>query len=210
MDQNNASKRKRLIQKVNPLEAMRDFGENPLNTISREILAPLGRSVSEQVFGLPRRQFHGEIGRGETLEMSKVLSGKQNQEDILKKQLVLERRLREEEKILIEKRGQELSLQIHAVQEEVIKLVAETPRLNQEIQIAAMQSQVEPSIYELNFFHHLLDFIASFRKKVESARYWLMVTKQRAQKKNAWGANYKKYGAKYLLSGEHYVSRSAG
>ena len=56
----------------------------------------------------------------------------------------------------------------------------------------------------------LLEFIKSFVKKVEEASVWLHALNKRSAKKNVWGANYKKFGAKYLLSGEHYLQRSAG
>ncbi|MFV1917766.1 MAG: DUF5660 family protein, partial [Patescibacteria group bacterium] len=128
----------------------------------------------------------------------------------LRKQLILERSLRIQEKEQIDQKTGELRIQLKAVQEEVLVLVQSTQEIGDETKIAAMQAPIEPGVYHVIFFEKLLEFVKSFRKKIEEASVWLHATNKRAAKKNAWGANYKKHGAKYLLSSEHYVSRSAG
>jgi len=127
-----------------------------------------------------------------------------------KKQVSFERRLLEEERVQVEKKTNELRMQLTAIREEILFLAQKTEDLAEETQVAAFQAPVEPGIYHVIFFEKLLEFVKSFRRKIEEASIWLHAVNRRAARKNVWGANYKKSGAKYLLSGEHYLQRSAG
>ena len=111
--------------------------------------------------------------------------------------------------MLVERKGNELKVQIEAIKIEVTKLATATPRLSQQVEIASFQATSSVSTYELFFLQQLFLFIKSFREHIEDAHIWLGAVNARAKKKNVWGANYKKYGAKYLLSGEHYSGRSS-
>ena len=115
----------------------------------------------------------------------------------------------EEEKRRIEEKSNELKLQLNAIMQEMAVLSQSTQELAKETQIAAMQAPVEPGVYHLIFFEKLLEFIRSFRKKTEEAKIWLQASNNRAQKKNFW-ARYKKHGGKFLLSPDHYLTRSSG
>lgn len=109
----------------------------------------------------------------------------------------------------MERKTNELRMQLEVLTNEVVSLAIQTQDLAQETRIAAIQAPVNPGIYHVLFFEKLISFIRSFRKKIEEASVWLQASNKRAQKKG-WVANYKKGGAKYLLSSEHYLSRSAG
>src|SRR4030065_534669 len=68
------------------------------------------------------------------------------------------------------------------------KYSAETTQdLGQELQIASMQAPVEPGLYHVIFFEKLLEFLKSFRKKIEAGSIWLQATNKRAAKKIYWG-----------------------
>jgi uncharacterized FlgJ-related protein len=201
------NKNKKQLAKPNPLEALKqDVGATAKQM--RQEASEISRSFTDHVFG--RRSFQGEIVPGEALEMSKVYSGEHKETQKLRKQVRLERRLIEEERIRVEKKSNELKLQLKVLQEEIITLADKTEDLAEETKVAAMQAPAEPGVYHVIFFEKLLEFIKSFRKKIEEARVWLHAVNKRAQKKNVWGQRYKKHGAKYLLSGEHYLTRSAG
>jgi hypothetical protein len=191
----------------NPLESLRDSGGSETRT-SNEFFRPMADEFMNQILGR-KKKFGGELLPGESIEMRSVFTGKQTEVDRIKGQLVIERQLHQEERVLVEKRSNELKLQIEAIQVEVTKIAKSTPQLAREVEIAALQAPVNMSIYELFFFQHLFEFIKSFREHIENAHVWLSAINTRARKKNMWGANYKKYGAKYLLSGEHYSGRSA-
>lgn len=195
---------------ANPLELLRDT----TNAVKKDLLQPMPEEIARQIFGrAPRpinRKYSGEILPGEAMEMSDVYTGKASENEKLHRMVSMERKLREEDRILVERRTNELRVQIQAIHEEIEKVVMVTPELAQEVQIAAFQAPGSPSVYELFFLERIFEFVKSFRKKIENASVWLASINRRAQKKNKWGQNYKKHGAKYLLSSEHYLSRSAG
>jgi hypothetical protein len=192
----------------NPLEALRESSSEVGKAATNEIFRPMTEEFLNQVLGR-KRKFSGEILPGESIEMKNVFTGKQTETDKLKAQIVIEKRLREEERVLIERKGGELKVQIEAIKREVVKLATATPKLSQEVEIASFQASSNVSIYELFFLQQLFLFIKSFREHIEDAHIWLGSVNARARKKNVWGENYKKHGAKYLLSGEHYSGRSS-
>lgn len=194
---------------ANPLELLREAGD----AAKRDLLAPMPEEIARQLFGrMPRREqkFSGEILPGHAMEMKKVFSGQAGNENKLRKMISLERRLRQEDQILVERRTNELRIQIHAIHEEVQKAAKATIELSEEVKIAAFQAPSSETVYELYFLERIFDSIRSFRKKIQNASVWLASANKRAGKKNMWGNNYKKHGAKYLLSSEHYLQRSAG
>ncbi|MCS7092213.1 MAG: DUF5660 domain-containing protein [Patescibacteria group bacterium] len=199
----------------NPLEAIKEIGKDTVNQMKQEI-SNLPNELFENLFGnsypykAPSRRYSGEIAPGETIEMSDILSGKMEQMQKMRKSIALERRLLQEEQARTEKKSQELKAQLNAIQQELLTVVKSTQGLAEEVQIAAMTSAVNPGLYHIVFFEKLLAFIKSFRAKIQEAQTWLYAVNKRSQKKNMWGINYKKHGAKYLLSSEHYLQRSAG
>jgi hypothetical protein len=202
-------KQKVFFNQANPLESLKDIGGDAVKSLKEDLLVKTPKDFMDQLFG-PRQSFSGEIIAGESLEINEVLTGQHKEKQILRQQLQLERTLSFEEKESINRKSNELKIQLKAIQEEILYLTLSTQDLGEETQLAAMQASVEPGIYHLLFFEKLLEFIKSFRKKIEEAGVWLHATNQRAAKKNSWAARYKKHGAKYLLSGEHYLTRSAG
>ena len=193
---------------ANPLELLRDTGD----AVKRE-MQPFSEEIARQIFGrmpMPKRKYSGEIMPGGAVDMKEVYSGKAEENEKLRKVVYLERKMREEDHVLVERRTNELRLQIRAIHEEVEKVARITPQLAEEIKVAAFQAPSSTSIYELYFLERMFEFIKSFRKRIENANVWLSSVNKRARKKNMWGSNYKKSGAKYLLSSEHYLQRSAG
>jgi hypothetical protein len=207
MDKN--KKTSKPSRKQNVIESIKDIGNSAFDSVKKDILKP--EDIMQQLFGTPpqEKQYTGEIAPGESVELRDVYTGKRDEELKLRQQLVLERKLNEEERIRVEKKSNQLRIQLKAITEEVSRLSQSTQELAQEVNIAAMQAPVEPGIYHLIFFEKLLEFVKSFRKKVEEASVWLCAANKRAQKKNYWNT-YKKQGAKFLLSADHYLTRSAG
>jgi hypothetical protein len=203
----NSSRKKK--NKFNTLEILRDASNEGRKTLNRELVRPISADFARQLFGV-KRTFSGEIEPGGSIEMNDVFSGKYEEIEQAKKVIRVEKRLLEEERIYVEKQTNELRLQIEAIRGEIVKLAEATPELSQETRVAAFSINSDPSSYELNFLQQLFEIIRDFRQKIEDAGVWLSACNARAAKKNRWGYNYKKYGAKYLLSSEHYLSRSAG
>ncbi|OGM08793.1 hypothetical protein A2159_02160 [Candidatus Woesebacteria bacterium RBG_13_34_9] len=210
MDKYN-KKNQKVLRQPNPLETFKDIGTSTASQMKREA-ANLSEDFMDQLLGIKRerKSFSGELIPGDTIEMNELFSGRYEEQQHLRKQIALERKLLEEEKIYIEKKTNELRMQLSTIREEILVIAQKTDNLSKETEIAAMQAPIEPGIYHVIFFEKLLEFIKSFSKKIEEASVWLHSINKRAARKNAWGANYKKHGAKYLLSGEHYLQRSAG
>lgn len=199
---------KKILTK-NPLEILRESTREVTEIGKREVIDPMAKEFLDQLLARKRRTFSGELTRGDSLEMREVTRGERAEKEKQAQQLAFERRLLEEERVLVERKGNELAVQINAIQTEVVKVAQVTPNLSREIQIAAFQAPVNPDIYDKFFLTRIYEFILSFRKNIESAQEWLVTANGRASKKNVWGQNYKKHGARYLLSGEHYSGRSA-
>lgn len=203
---------KRRTVKPNILETLKsDLGGSVAGTLANEAKR-LPADFARQLLGMRQQPRSGEISPGGSIEMNKVLSGQQEAEEKLRQQLAFERRLRQEEQELRTRKEQDLKLQLSAIMQEIQAIAIETPQLAEELKIAAIQAPANPSIYHVFFFEKILEFIKSFRKKVQNANEWLASANSRAAKKggNVWGKRYKKHGAKYLLSQEHYLTRSAG
>ena len=205
-----SSRRKNRTKQTNFLESLREIGDSTTDSIKNDLLAETSKDFARQMFGIQPPQHHtGEIEPGGSIEINDVFSGKAETEKQLNKQISFERKLRQEEKELLEKKSNDLRLELQAIIQEVTLLTQTTQEITEEVQIAAMQAPVEPGVYHVIFFQKLLEFLKSYRQKVEEAAIWLHTSNKRAQKKNYW-AKYKKHGSKFLLSPDHYLTRSAG
>lgn len=202
---------KKNIKYPNPLEALKDIGSATAEEMKSEA-AKLPGDFMEQLLGIRQKEqnYSGELTPGEALDFGEVFSGKREENEKVRRQVAFERRLMQEEEFRIEKKGNELKLQLNAIREEILILATKTENLAEETQVAAFQAPVDPGIYHVIFFEKLLEFIKSFRKKIDEAGVWLQALNTRSSKKNKWGANVKASGSKYLLSSEHYLQRSAG
>lgn len=209
MDKGQRTKNLKNLRKANVLESLKDLGNDSAQSLTNDLLKDTSRSFFEQLMGVREQNYTGEITPGETVEMGDIFSGKSEEVKKVKSQMALERNLNQEEKIMNEKRTNELRLQLHALIQEVYSLAQSTQGLGESVEVATMQAPVNPGVYHVAFFEKLLSFMRSFRRKIENASLWLNATNSRAEKKNFW-STYKKQGSKFLLSPDHYLQRSAG
>jgi len=197
----------------NPLEALKDVGLQTALDMRAEI-AQFPDTFMDQILGTqsapqaPHRS--GELMAGDAVEMNDVFAGRSEEMGVMREQITFERRLLQEEKAETNKKTNELKMQLSQIQRELVGIAQSTQELAQETEIAAMSVTVDPGVYHVIFFEKLLEFVKSFRKKINQSNVWLSSANRRAGKKGGWLSNYKQHGAKYLLSGEHYVARSAG
>ena len=197
----------------NFLEALRDIGGSASDGIKRDLIGGIPQDILKQWFGgfeKPPVNASGEIQPGQSINLESIIEAERSENKVLHTQLVQEKRLREEEQVLFQKKSQELKVELHALVQEVGQLAKTTQGLAKETQIAAMQAPANPGVYHVNFFEKLREYIASFRKKIESAANWMQSYNQRAAKKKTFWGQVGKGGAKRLLSQEDYVQRSAG
>lgn len=199
-----------LITKQNVLESLKDLGSGTVSQTG-DLLKDTSEDFFRELMGFtpPPVKRSGEISPGQSLEMSQVLSGKEEENKKLRAQISLERRLSGDEKRVNTEKSNELKVQLQALMQEVQKVAQSTENLAEVTQVAIMSAPAEPGIYHVLFFQNVLEFLQSFRKKIDLAATWLQTSNKRAEKKNYWNT-YKKKGSSFLLSPDHYLSRSAG
>jgi hypothetical protein len=198
-----------LVRK-NVIESLKDLGSD-FGAQGADLLKDTSEEFFQQLIGIQKTQENrsGEIKAGESVEMSAVLSGKVEENKKLKAQISLERNLITEERRLTEQKIGELRMQLQTMAVEIGKIAASTGELATQTEIAMIEVPVNPGVYHIVFFEKVLEFLQSFRKKINQAVVWLSASNKRAEKKNYWSM-YKKKGASFLLSPDHYLSRSAG
>ena len=214
-DKNNKSKKAN--RTANVLESLKEIGSATAKSFTSDLIAEGSKDFMRQMLGnqrfprIPQAPRSGELIPGENIRIDEVLSGEDEENKRLKEQLAFERNMRLEEKALVDEKSRELQLEVHALMQEVVKLTQVTPKLAREVQVAALQAPVNPGIYHIIFFEKLIEFIKSFRERIENASIWLQSANKRAAKKNGtfWD-QYQKHGGRRLLSSEDYSGRSAG
>jgi len=194
----------------NVVESLKDLGSD-FAAQGADLVKSTSEDFFNQLIGVQKVQENrsGDIKAGESVEMSAVLSGKIEENNKLRAQISLERILLSEERRLSEQKIGELRMQLTAIAIEIGKVAASTGNLATQVEISMIESPVNPGIYHLIFFEKVLEFLQSFRKKIDQATVWLGATNKRAEKKNYW-TMYKKKGSSFLLSPDHYSQRSAG
>jgi len=198
------------ITRQNVLESLKDLGTGT-SIQAKDFLKSTSEDFFNELLGLtsPKVKRSGELSPGENIQISEVLSGREEENQKSKKQIRFENRLIHEESRVLKEKSSNLRVELQAVMEEVKKVSESTQNLAEATQVSIMTAPVEPGIYHINFFEQILTFLQSFRKKIDLASSWLQSTNKRAEKKNYWNT-YKKKGSSFLLSPDHYLSRSAG
>lgn len=209
-----ATDKKKAQQKItrqNVLESLKDLGAGVSDSITNDLLKATSQDFFGELIGIQKTQEKrsGDLSAGETLQMNQVLSGKEEENKKLKSQISLERNLAADEKRLSQEATYELRVQLQALMSEVQKVAVSTGNLAEAAQIATIQAPANPGIYHVLFFEKVLNFLQSFREKINEASVWLTSCNKRAQKKNYWSM-YKSKGSSFLLSPDHYLQRSAG
>jgi hypothetical protein len=198
------------VVKRNVIESLKDIGSDFGNQ-GADLLKGTSEDFFRELMGinLPKVKRSGEMVPGESLQMSEVMNGKEEENKKLRAQISLERNLSSDEKRLSQEKMHELRAQLQSITVEIGKLAASTGNLATQTEIAMVEVPVNPGVYHVIFFEKVLKFLQSFRQKIDQASVWLGSTNKRAEKKNYWNM-YKKKGSSFLLSPDHYLSRSAG
>lgn len=199
----------------NVFESMVERGSEAIRPVKKEVTGGLSKALENLLVQTPQ-QFIEElvnVGRPESSNVTDTSFEKlkeEKQKNIkLSRILSKERRMRQEDEIIRNVKTQELRVELQMIQEELFIATKQSSELAESTKIAAMQVIIEPSEYHKGFLENLLKDIRKFSQKLQKASIWMMAANARSSKKG-WVGNYKKSGAKYLLSGEHYLTRSAG
>ena len=199
-----------LRTKQNVLESLKDLGIGA-GSQAGDLIKDTSEDFFRELMGMstPKVKRSGEIAVGQSVQMSDLMSGKEEENKHLRAQISLERQLSADERRVTQDKTNELKVQLQALMQEVQKVAASTQNLAEATQVSMMTAPIEPGIYHITFFQNILEFLQSFRKKIDMAAIWLQGSNKRAEKKNYWSM-YKKKGSSFLLSPDHYLQRSAG
>jgi hypothetical protein len=199
-----------LRTKQNVLETLKDLGSSATSQAG-DLVRETSQDFFRELVGIKKSQEKrsGEIQAGESVQISEVISGQEEENKKLRAQILLERNLASDEKRISQEKTDNLRVQLQALMTEVAKVAASTGKLAEQTQVAMIEAPAQPGVYHIVFFQKVLEFLTSFRKKIEEAATWLSATNKRAEKKNYWSM-YKKKGSSFLLSPDHYLQRSAG
>src|SRR5260221_959924 len=191
----NTSKQKAIKQarQENAAESIKGIAGDTMKVLRDDLLKESAKDFMAQLLGMqPARKVSGEIQPGKEVRMENVMSGKQEEIDKMQKHIAFERRILDEEKAIIDRKGRELSLQLHAITQEIQSIVKVTPKLAQQVEFAKVGAPINPGNYHLIFFEKLLSYIKDFRKNIEKASIWLEGANKRASKKGVFWAQYDK------------------
>jgi DNA-directed RNA polymerase beta subunit len=199
-----------IVTRQNVLESLKDLGTGT-SVQAKDFIKDTSEDFIRELLGLTPAKVKrsGELNVGQTVQMGDILSGREEQIGEVKRQATFERRILNEERKTSQEKSESLRLELQAIMQEVQKVGASMENLGEATSASIISAPVEPGIYHISFFESILEFLQSFRKRIDLATTWLTSTNKRAEKKNYW-STYKKKGSSFLLSPDHYLSRSAG
>jgi hypothetical protein len=209
MNKPQKSKSGKSSSRANVIESLKDIGDSGVDSIKSDLFEKIPEDFLDQLLGKREKKYSGDINPGGAIDFQDVYSGKAEENEKLRHQISFERSMNEEEQIMIEKKSNQLRIQLHAIMQEIAALAQSTQGLGEEVAAASLQAPANPGEYHIVFFEKILEFIKSFRTKIDSASVWLNASNKRSEKRNYWG-QFKKHGTKFLLSPDHYVARSSG
>lgn len=203
-------KNQTIINRRNVLESLKDLGTGT-SVQTKDFLKNTSEDFIRELLGLTSSKVKrsGELSIGQTVQMGDILSGREEQIGEVKRQATFERRILNEERKTSQEKSESLRVELQAIMQEVQKVAASMENLAVATEASIVSAPVEPGVYHIHFFESILEFLQSFRKRIDLATTWLTATNKRAEKKNYW-STYKKKGSSFLLSPDHYLSRSAG
>lgn len=198
----------------NFLEAFRDLGKSFINDAKSQLKQAVTTDLTES-FGFGSLtggdSKAGDLKPNESFSLSDVKQAKKEGFDqaqqAFESQLA---QLRREGELRFQKEQSAVRQQIKQIQDDVKSMAKSVGQFAQEVEIATIQSTVNPGVYQKNFFLHLRAVIMSLRQRADSSRNWLAAHNSRASKKGYFWGQVKKSGTSYLLSGERYAVTSTG
>jgi hypothetical protein len=205
-----SKKVKTVIRRQNVLESLKDLGTGVTDQTA-DLLKNTSEDFLKELLGMTNvpAKMSGNLSPGESIHVNPEVAAKEEENKKLRAQISLERQLSRDEKSVSIEKSQELKNELQALMQEVQKVAASTQQLAEVTQVTMMAAPIEPGVYHISFFQNILQFLESFRKRIDLTVTWLQSSNKRAEKKNYW-SQYKKKGASFLLSPDHYSQRSAG
>jgi hypothetical protein len=190
---------------------LKSIGTDTGAALKNDLLKGTSEEFLRQLLGrgLEKKKISGDLRPGESLNMDKAYSGEQEGIIKEKRQAVFISKMQENENSTLRIKENVLKNSLRELQEQLLSLAKSTGKLSAQTEVAAKSETINPGVSDLSYLQMLVSFLRSFTESINSAGMWMMAANKRAQKKDYW-SRYKKSGSKFLLSGEHYLTRSAG
>lgn len=195
---------KPVISNDNFLEALRGLSSSAASEAKIQVKKAILNDIPEML-GLPTAS--GDLSAGKDFSLADLEKAKKEREQTASKKF--ENRLNQERTLYLQQE-QQVKSQITAIQEEIRVMAKSIGELGKEVQVATMQSVVNPGTYHRNFFETLRSLIQNLRLKVTESRNWVAASNARAKRKKGYWAQAKVSGTKFTLSSERYMVTSTG
>jgi len=158
---NQKTKTQKQIRTKNILESINEIGSQTVNTAASEVKLT-SDEFFRQLLGQQKKlqeKRSGDLTPGGSIDVSEVMSGKEEQKQKINEQIFFERRLFAEERDETQRKIDDLRLRLQAVSTEALKLASSTANLSQEVKVAIMQNPVNASEYQISFFENIIKII---------------------------------------------------
>lgn len=109
--------------------------------------------------------------------------------------------------------SQETEMLLGEIKKELEELKKTKIAFTKNVEKAVARPPQKASLHHVGFLQHIKKIIFDLRRTVENSSDWLVAWSGRQQKKGPfWNTflNRKRGGTQFLLSSEHYMTRSAG
>jgi len=192
----------------NFLEAFKDLGKSAVSDVKTQVKQAFTSDIPEN-FGFDIKG--GDLKPNEQASIGDLKKAKK--EGFNEAQQAFESQLasmRREGELRNQKEQASVRQQIQSIQQEVKSMAKSMVGFAQEVEIATMQSTVNPGVYQKNFYMHLRSVIISLKQSAESSKNWLAAHNQRSSKRGYYWGQVKKSGTSFMLSGERYAVMSTG
>lgn len=206
---NSKTKQQKALQNKKVMEQLGELSSEAVNTAVSETKNITQEAINQLLGRKLQEKKSGEIKPGESLYLNQELAKKTQENKILEQRLFAEHNLVKEIQAESQKKLNILRVKLQALMSEAAKIVASAGNLSEQTRATITDAPVNPGEYHIAFVQNLIDYIQTFRHKIDDAVAWMAESNKRSQKKNYW-AKYKKHGASFLLSSESYNARSAG
>lgn len=198
------AKTKPVVSNDNFLEALRGLSFSAASEAKIQVKKAVLDDIPE-MFGF--KPTSGDLSAGKDFTLADIEKAKKEGEQTASKKF--ENRLNNERTLYLQNE-QQVKGQIIAIQEEIKAMVKSIGDLGKEVQVATMQSVVNPGTYHRNFFETLRSLIKNLQLKVTESRNWVAASNARAKQKKGYWAMAKSAGTKFTLSSERYMVTSTG
>lgn len=183
------------------LEALRDLSGGVGKTLTEDFLGQIPEDIFTQG-GLRPKNTPGTFEPQESVNFDEIKE--------LRSRLRQAEFVRHQEQVVFSAQQQETKAKVAALVEEAKNLSGAVQQLEQVIEVATVQTPVNPGVYHVNFFEKLISFIRSLTQSVEGASVWIASSQQKGKKRSYYWGQFQKSGSKFMLSQERYMATQAG